>query len=110
MSVGHDPTPSDTPFLTRPIGTLFLSTPAPKAVVMSTGGRLRVQIAAPTLLMPWLLTPALLISLDAVAGDDGPWLAFPTAAAALLLLASTIVLRDRAVDPVPARASAKEAT
>lgn len=45
------------------------------------------RTAALTLVKPWLLSPALVLSLSAIFGVPGIWLAFPLADAAILLLA-----------------------
>ena len=58
---------------------------------------------------PWLLTPALLVVLNALAGIDGLWFAFPIADALLLVLTLTLVLRVRLIAPVSATPSAKGA-
>ncbi|WP_267964197.1 MATE family efflux transporter [Rhodovulum sulfidophilum] len=61
-----------------------------------------IRTAALTLIKPWLLTPALLVVMNALWGIEGLWLAFPVADAILLVLAVTLVLRTRPIAPVPA--------
>ncbi|WP_256714965.1 MATE family efflux transporter, partial [Rhodovulum sulfidophilum] len=61
-----------------------------------------IRTAALTLIKPWLLTPALLVVMNALWGIEGLWLAFPVADAILLVLALTLVLRTRPIAPVPA--------
>jgi len=67
-----------------------------------------LRTAALTLIKPWLLTPALLVALNAVSGINGLWFAFPIADAALLVLALTLVFRGRLIVPAPSTPSAKE--
>lgn len=68
-----------------------------------------LRTAALTLVKPWLLTPALLVVLNALAGIDGLWFAFPVADAALLVMTLILVRRARLIAPVSATPSAKEA-
>ncbi|OOY22533.1 MATE family efflux transporter [Thioclava sediminum] len=68
-----------------------------------------LRTAALTLTKPWLLTPALLLVLNAVAGIDGLWFAFPIADAALFVLALTLVVRNRLTAPISTTPHAKEA-
>ena len=68
-----------------------------------------LRTAALTLVKPWLLTPALLVGLNALAGIDGLWFAFPVADAALLVMTLILVRRARLIAPVSATPSAKEA-
>lgn len=67
-----------------------------------------LRTAVLTLVKPWLLTPVLIVVLNALSGLPGLWLAFPAADAALLLVALTIILRDRVFDTAPATPDAKE--
>ncbi|WP_420557616.1 MATE family efflux transporter [Roseovarius sp.] len=69
-----------------------------------------LRTAALTLIKPWLLTPALLVVMNAWLGIDGLWFAFPIADAVLLVLALTLVLRTRLIAPVSAPPAIKEAT
>lgn len=69
-----------------------------------------LRTAALTLIKPWLLTPALLVVLNALVGINGVWVAFPAADAALLFLALTLIIRGRPFDPIPAAFPPKEAT
>lgn len=57
-----------------------------------------LRTAVLTLMKPWLLTPVLVIVLNAHSGLQGLWFAFPVADAALLLVALTIVFRGRVFD------------
>lgn len=67
-----------------------------------------LRTAVLTLVKPWLLTPVLIVVLNALSGLPGLWLAFPAADAALLLVALTIILRDRVFDTAPATPNTKE--
>ncbi|WP_261391449.1 MATE family efflux transporter [Roseovarius atlanticus] len=69
-----------------------------------------LRTAALTLIKPWLLTPALLVVMNAWLGIDGLWFAFPIADAVLLVLALTVVLRTRLIAPVSTTPAIKEAT
>jgi len=69
-----------------------------------------LRTAALTLIKPWLLTPALLVVMNAWLGIDGLWFAFPIADAVLLVLALTLVLQTRLIAPVSATPAIKEAT
>ena len=68
-----------------------------------------LRTAALTLIKPWLLTPTLLVVLNALAGIDGLWFAFAISDTLLLVLTLTLVLRDCLTAPVSATPSAKEA-
>ncbi|WP_246156584.1 hypothetical protein [Aquicoccus porphyridii] len=67
-----------------------------------------LRTAVLTLVKPWLLTPVLIVVLNALSGLPGLWLAFPAADAALLLVALTIILRDRVFDTALATPDTKE--
>ncbi len=67
-----------------------------------------LRTAALTLIKPWLLTPVLLVALNALYGIDGLWFAFPVADGVVFLLALTLVLRGRPAPPAPSTSSAKE--
>lgn len=69
-----------------------------------------LRTAALTLIKPWVLTPILLVVLNAHAGIDGLWFAFPIADAALFLLALALVVRARLSTAPSASPSATEAT
>ncbi|SFB76284.1 MATE family efflux transporter [Tropicimonas isoalkanivorans] len=68
-----------------------------------------LRTAALTLVKPWVLTPALLVVLNALAGIDRLWFAFPVADGVLLVLALTMVRRGHLIAPVQGTADAKEA-
>lgn len=61
-----------------------------------------------TLVKPWLLTPVLIIVMNAHSGLPGLWFAFPVADAALLLMTLTIIFRLRVFNAVPTTPLAKE--
>ncbi len=67
-----------------------------------------LRTAALTLIKPWVLTPALLVILNALSGPDRLWFAFPVADAVVVLLAVMLVLRGRLFAPVPPTQTAKE--
>ncbi|KPQ04630.1 MAG: Na+-driven multidrug efflux pump [Rhodobacteraceae bacterium HLUCCA12] len=67
-----------------------------------------LRTAVLTLVKPWLLTPVLVIALNAHSGLQGLWFAFPGADAALLLVALTIVFRGRVFDATPTTLRPKE--
>lgn len=69
-----------------------------------------LRTAVLTLVKPWLLTPVLVVILNALSGLTGLWLAFPVADAALLIVALTIIFRVRMFDAVPATLSTTEAS
>lgn len=60
---------------------------------------LPLRTAVLTLVKPWLLTPALLVAMNAVSGINGLWFAFPIADAVLLVMALALVLRTRPTAP-----------
>tara|TARA_R100001530_G_scaffold103902_1_gene72313 strand:- start:737 stop:1018 length:282 start_codon:yes stop_codon:yes gene_type:complete len=68
-----------------------------------------LRTAALTLIKPWLLTPALLVVMNAWLGIDDLWFAFPIADAVLLVLALTLVLQTRQIASVSATPAIKEA-
>ncbi|WP_255266438.1 MATE family efflux transporter [Thioclava sp. ES.031] len=68
-----------------------------------------LRTAALTLVKPWLLVPALLVLMNALAGIEGLWFAFPIADAVLLLLALTLIVRGRLIAPVTATPAAEKA-
>jgi putative MATE family efflux protein len=67
-----------------------------------------LRAAVLTLVKPWLLTPVLIIVLNAHSGISGLWLAFPVADATLLLVALTIIFRARIFDATYTTLHAKE--
>jgi putative MATE family efflux protein len=94
----------------RPMTALYVITGPVLVLAMhfqAMGFPLRTAVL--TLVKPWLLTPALLVVLNALAGIDGLWFAFPIADALLLVLTLTLVLRVRLIAPVSATPSAKGA-
>nr|WP_319250256.1 MATE family efflux transporter [uncultured Celeribacter sp.] len=69
-----------------------------------------LRTAALTLTKPWLLTPALLVIMNAVAGTGGLWLAFPISDAVLLVVALLMIFRKTLIASAPATTAVKEAT
>lgn len=67
-----------------------------------------LRTAVLTLIKPWVLTPALVVVLNAHSGVQGLWFAFPVADAALLLVALTMVFRGRVFDAIPTTLRPKE--
>ncbi|WP_296764980.1 MATE family efflux transporter [Sediminimonas sp.] len=93
----------------RPMTALYAITGPILVIAMhfqAMGHPLRAAVL--TLVKPWLLTPVLIVVLNAIFGLRGLWLAFPAADAALLLVALTIILRGRVFDTAPATLDAKE--
>ncbi|MFZ7092885.1 MATE family efflux transporter [Primorskyibacter sp. 2E233] len=68
-----------------------------------------LRTAALTLIKPWVLTPILLIILNALAGIEGLWFAFPIADAVIFVVAMALIRRVRLIAPVAIPQSAKEA-
>ncbi|OWY04650.1 MATE family efflux transporter [Thioclava sp. F1Mire-8] len=68
-----------------------------------------LRTAALTLVKPWLLVPALLVLMNALAGIEGLWFAFPIADAVLLGLALLLIRRVRPIASLSAAPSAEKA-
>ncbi|MFD0388178.1 MATE family efflux transporter [Tistrella bauzanensis] len=66
------------------------------------------RTAVLTLAKPWILTPALIVALNAAFGARGLWFAFPVADAVLFALALTIIFWFRVPDTAPLAPQAKE--
>lgn len=95
----------------RPMTALYAVTGPILVIAMhfqAMGHPLRTAVL--TLVKPWLLTPVLVIVLNAHSGLQGLWFAFPVADAALLLVALTIVFRGRVFDATPTTLRPKEAS
>ncbi|MBK5923700.1 MATE family efflux transporter [Rhodovulum sulfidophilum] len=95
----------------RPMTALYAVTGPILVIAMhfqAMGHPLRTAVL--TLVKPWLMTPVLVVILNALSGLPGLWLAFPVADAALLIVALTIIFRGRVFDAVPGTLSTKEAS
>lgn len=95
----------------RPMTALYIVTGPILVIAMhfqAMGHPLRTAVL--TLVKPWLLTPVLVIVLNAHSGLQGLWFAFPVADTALLLVALTIVFRGRVFDATPTTLRPKEAS
>jgi len=95
----------------RPMTALYAVTGPILVIAMhfqAMGHPLRTAVL--TLGKPWLLTPVLVIVLNAHSGLLGLWFAFPIADAALLLVALAIIFRGRVFDTTPTTLRPKEAS
>ncbi|SDE78900.1 putative efflux protein, MATE family [Salipiger thiooxidans] len=93
----------------RPMTALYAVTGPILVIAMhyqAMGHPLRTAVL--TLGKPWLLTPALVIVLNAHSGLQGLWYAFPAADAALALVALMIIFRSRVFDTTPTTLLIKE--